>query len=144
MFGDSIGQLDLIASDSNVNAASFEQQTPHSSQLWQLQASVPPTELRLVLLPTRSYNSPASNLIGFLNGKRSPSALTPRLGRASPLTPRIGRSFASNLDLSNSNTEHAHAFTDPMSAVQPFSFSNRFVRTALTPRLGRSAPSESV
>lgn len=138
---DSYNQLDTSIDPSSLTA-SIEQQTPHNSIASWSSSSSQPIEMRLLLLPSRSFST-ASNWLRMNGGKRSPSALTPRLGRSSPLTPRIGRSFSGSDEVQGAANDRTHSFVDSPAVLQPYPYPNRFIRTALTPRLGRSAPSES-
>ena len=145
--GDPLGQSPSVGGDSmasiGVDASSPPLNYNTLDQRW-MNSIAQPLEVRLVLLPRLATNNPPLSAYSQVS-KRAPSALTPRLGRASPLTPRIGRSFFGSGEVQGQQAERVHSlgasFGDS-SPYQPYSYSNRFVRTALTPRIGRSAPVE--
>lgn len=98
---------------------------------------VEPIDLRTMSKIIKWYqqNKNKQLLANALSEKRA-NAFSSRLGRSAPLTPRLGRSYwgEANEDGSESSEHNERPYYDSP-------ISNRIIRTALTPRIGKRSAS---
>lgn len=97
---------------------------------------VEPIDLRTMskLIKWYQQNKNKQLLANALSEKRA-TLTASRLGRSAPLTPRLGRSY---WELNNDDTETESEHNDrPSMNYYDAPISNRIIRTALTPRIGK-------
>ena len=98
---------------------------------------VEPIDLRTMSKIIKWYQNKNKQMLANALSEKRANAFSSRLGRSAPLTPRLGRSYwgeAVNEDGSDSSEHNERPYYDSP-------ISNRIIRTALTPRIGKRSAS---